>query len=173
MTRTIITIRKCLDAPHYNLTAFGKIGLGICYDLRFPAIALHQSYDAIIYPGAFNPVSGPTYWSLLLRGPSGTFSCIQFLNSTIARAVDAQAYTLGCSPARDESAGYTAYGHSLICSPDGVIQGEANHDEQIIHATLSMSSSVLSNIAEGKRSRDARTNKKLNSDFQATKTRCL
>jgi predicted amidohydrolase len=52
-------------------TPFGRIGVGICYDLRFAEYALiaaqSQGARMLIYPGAFNTVTGPLYWELLQR----------------------------------------------------------------------------------------------------------
>lgn len=52
---------------------FGKIGLGICYDVRFPEMAMiaaRQGCVAMIYPGAFNLTTGPLHWELLARARS-------------------------------------------------------------------------------------------------------
>ncbi|KAF0979609.1 hypothetical protein FDP41_001277 [Naegleria fowleri] len=92
------------------------IGIGICFDIRFPELAsIYQSQhqcNVLVYPGAFNMTTGPLHWNLLARG----------------RAVDNQLFTVLCSPARDETASYVAYGNSLIVDPLGdVIQ---QHDEK-------------------------------------------
>lgn len=83
-----------------------KIGLCICFDMRFPelsrAMAL-QGAEVIIAPAAFNMTTGPAHWSMLFR----------------QRAVDNQLYTVGVSPARDESASYVAFGNSIVASPWG------------------------------------------------------
>ena len=55
----------------------------------------------LVYPGSFDTVTGPVFWSLLGR----------------ARAVDTQCAVALCSQARDTTAGYVAYGHSLVASP--------------------------------------------------------
>ncbi|CAH0725090.1 unnamed protein product, partial [Brenthis ino] len=81
-----------------------KIGIGICYDLRFPEMAYimsKQGCSLLIYPGAFNTTTGPKHWELLAR----------------ARAVDEQLWVALVSPARDASASYVAYGHSLVVDP--------------------------------------------------------
>lgn len=56
---------------NYFETPWGKIGLGICYDVRFPEMALIMARKygvfAMIYPGAFNMTTGPLHWELLLR----------------------------------------------------------------------------------------------------------
>ena len=91
------------DAPTLFDTEFGTIGLCICFDLRFPELFLHMARagaQAVIVPAAFNEVTGAAHWELLFR----------------SRAVDAQLYTVGVSPSRNEK-GYRAYGHSIVCSP--------------------------------------------------------
>ncbi|WWC96747.1 hypothetical protein V866_003620 [Kwoniella sp. B9012] len=104
-------------------TPFGKIGLGICYDIRFPemaTIAARQGCVAMIYPAAFNTTTGPMHWSLLQR----------------ARAVDNQIYVAMCSPARHPEASYQAYGHSLVVNPLGDILVEASHEPTTIYADI-------------------------------------
>lgn len=56
---------------NYFDTPWGRIGLGICYDVRFPELALLMARKygvlAMVYPGAFNMTTGPLHWELLLR----------------------------------------------------------------------------------------------------------
>ncbi|CCF56067.1 hypothetical protein KAFR_0A06320 [Kazachstania africana CBS 2517] len=105
-------------------TPYGNIGIGICYDMRFPELAMisARKYNAfaMIYPSAFNTVTGPMHWHLLAK----------------ARAVDNQMYTILCSPARDMESNYHAYGHSLVCDPKGNIISEAGEGEETIFAEL-------------------------------------
>lgn len=104
-------------------TDFGKIGIAICYDIRFPelaAITARKGASLMVYPGAFNMTTGPLHWELLARG----------------RAIDNQIYVALCSPARDMSAGYHAYGHSMVVDPNGEILTEADEKEQIVYADL-------------------------------------
>lgn len=107
-----------IDLPEY-----GKIGLAICYDIRFPEsamIAARKGAFLLVYPGAFNTITGPLHWSLLGR----------------ARAVDNQTYVALCSPSRDLAATYHAYGHSLIADPSATILAEAEEKETTIYADL-------------------------------------
>lgn len=104
-------------------TSYGKFGLGICYDMRFPELAMisaRQGAFAMIYPGAFNTVTGPLHWSLLAR----------------SRAIDNQIYTLLCSPARNMDSDYHAYGHSMVVNPRGDVIAEAGEGEEVIYADL-------------------------------------
>lgn len=81
-----------------------KIGVGICYDVRFAEMARLYTQNGcklLIYPGAFNLTTGPLHWNLLAR----------------ARAVDNQSFVCMCSPARVATASYVAYGHSVVVDP--------------------------------------------------------
>ncbi|GJJ68732.1 omega-amidase [Entomortierella parvispora] len=104
-------------------TEYGKIGVGICYDIRFPEpamIAARKGCFAMIYPGAFNMVTGPLHWELLQR----------------ARAVDNQVYVAACSPARDVTAGYHAWGHSTVVAPTGQVVATMEENQGIVYADL-------------------------------------
>ncbi len=95
---------------------FGRLGVAICYDLRFPELArLMALKGAIIlaYPGAFNMTTGPAHWDLLFR----------------TRALDNQVYMLGCAPARDDTSGYVSFAHSLVASPWGSIIAQLGAEE--------------------------------------------
>ncbi|KAN0127524.1 Carbon-nitrogen hydrolase [Lactarius tabidus] len=102
-------------------TEFARVGLGICYDVRFPELAMISARcQVLIYPGAFNMTTGPLHWELLQR----------------ARAVDNQVYFSMCSPARDLTAGYHAWGHSLVVDPMGSKLVEAEDGETILHTRI-------------------------------------
>lgn len=104
-------------------TEFARVGLGICYDIRFPELAMisaRQGCHVLVYPGAFNLTTGPLHWELLQR----------------ARAVDNQVFMSMCSPARDLNAGYHAWGHSMVVDPMGQVIGEAKEGEEIIYADI-------------------------------------
>jgi len=104
-------------------TEFARIGLGICYDVRFPELAMisaRKGCHVLIYPGAFNMTTGPLHWELLQR----------------ARAVDNQVFMGMCSPARDLTAGYHAWGHSMLVDPMGKIIAEASEKEEIVYADI-------------------------------------
>jgi predicted amidohydrolase len=106
-------------------TEYGKIGIGICYDIRFPELAMiaaRKGAIAMIYPGAFNTTTGPLHWELLQR----------------ARAVDNQIFVAACSPARDVSADYHAYGHSTIVDPMGQVLVTTDEKETIVTAEISI-----------------------------------
>lgn len=109
-------------------TPFGGVGVGICYDIRFPELAIlmrQRGASMLVYPGAFNMVTGPAHWELLQR----------------ARAVDNQLFCLTCSPARvdDKAGGYVAWGHSSVVTPWGEVLQRAGHGEEVLRAELDMS----------------------------------
>ena len=94
-------------------TEFGTVGLCVCFDIRFPELFLLMAQAgarAVIIPAAFNEVTGAAHWELLFR----------------SRAVDAQIYTIGVSPSRNER-GYRAYGHSTVCSPWAEVLYQADY----------------------------------------------
>jgi len=104
-------------------TDYGRIGIAICYDIRFPELAMiaaRKGAIAMIYPGAFNLTTGPLHWELLQRG----------------RAIDNQIYVSMCSPARDMTAGYHAWGHSTVVDPMGAVIATTEHEEAIIYADI-------------------------------------
>ncbi|KAK8042209.1 carbon-nitrogen hydrolase [Apiospora rasikravindrae] len=102
-----------------DLPDYGRIAVAICYDIRFPELATvtaRKGCFALVYPGAFNTTTGPLHWRL--QGQ--------------ARAMDNQIYVAMCSPARDETAGYHAWGHSLIVDPMAKVLVEADEAETTV-----------------------------------------
>ena len=107
-------------------TEFGLMGLCICFDLRFEELArcmCLRGAKAVFVPAAFNMTTGPAHWELLFR----------------QRAVDNQCFTIGVSPARDETAGYVAYGNSIAVDPWGTVLTRAGSEETILYADLDLS----------------------------------
>lgn len=100
-------------------TEFGKIGIGICYDIRFVELArimVEKGALVLVYPGAFNQTTGPAHWELLFR----------------SRALDNQAFCIGVAPALNEDASYHSYGHSIVTNPWGELIAEASEKEELI-----------------------------------------
>ncbi len=120
-----ITKGDCFDVFK---TEYATIGLGICYDIRFPELALtykkEYNIDMMIYPAVFNTVTGPIYWDLLAR----------------SRAVDNQVYVALCSASRnyEDPSDYQAYGHSMLVQPDGVIQSTTGYEEGIVYGKVDL-----------------------------------
>ncbi|XP_003379922.1 nitrilase protein [Trichinella spiralis] len=106
-------------------TEFCNIGIGICYDVRFFELAyMYNEEDCklLVYPSAFSKTTGPLHWELLAR----------------SRAAESQCYVVMCSPARDETCTYPAWGYSVVTNPLGEIVCMANESEEIIYADINL-----------------------------------
>ncbi len=106
-------------------TEFCKIGIAICYDMRFPELIRLMTLkgaELIIVPGAFNMTTGPAHWELTMR----------------TRALDNQVYFAAVSPARDMDAAYHAYGHSGVANPWGAFAGQTDEKESIVFADIDL-----------------------------------
>lgn len=104
-------------------TEFCKIGVAICYDVRFPELSRNMALEGakvIVLPAAFNMTTGPAHWDLTMR----------------ARALDNQVYFAACSPARDLQGVYQAYGNSCIASPWGEFIAHADEQETIVYGEI-------------------------------------
>mmetsp|Transcript_35654 Transcript_35654/g.114000 ORF Transcript_35654/g.114000 Transcript_35654/m.114000 type:complete len:310 (-) Transcript_35654:99-1028(-) len=103
------------------------LGVAVCYDMRFSELAIamrKKGATILVYPGAFNTVTGPPHYRLLAK----------------ARALDSQAFVIAASPARNPAAAYQAYGYSIVLDPWATVVARADgHDEEIIIADLDLS----------------------------------
>ena len=89
-------------------TPVGRLGLAVCYDVRFPALfeALgRQHCDVIAIPAAFTVPTGKAHWHLLQR----------------ARAVEASAWVVAAAQVGEHADGRRTYGHSLVVDPWGEV----------------------------------------------------
>ena len=106
-------------------TEFGKMGLIICFDIRFPELSRLEALggaQAIFVPAAFNMTTGPAHWELTFR----------------ARALDNQVFMLGCAPARDENAFYVSYANSIVTGPWGNVLYKAGAGEEVFYADIDL-----------------------------------
>lgn len=113
----------CVDSP------VGRLGLTICYDLRFPELyqALRlDGADLLLVPSAFTAVTGAAHWEVLLR----------------ARAIETQCYLLAANQGGRHASGRETFGHSCLIDPwgkvlasqaqgAGVVSGQIDH--QFLH----------------------------------------
>lgn len=100
-------------------TEYCRIGLQICYDIRFPELSrlmVEDGADIIITPASFNMTTGPAHWKGLFK----------------VRALDNQVYTIGCSGALNDKANYNSYGHSIVVDPWGDIINNLEFEEDIM-----------------------------------------
>jgi predicted amidohydrolase len=102
---------------------FGKIGVAICFDIRFPemfAEMQRKGAKLIFLPAVFNMTTGPVHWELLVK----------------SRALDNQIYFAACEQARDINSPFAAYGHSMVANPYGELCGALDQNEGVLHATV-------------------------------------
>ena len=102
---------------------WGKLGLSICYDLRFPGMYKKMSKKGAIFisiPSAFTETTGKKHWHTLLK----------------ARAIENFSYIFAPGQAGKHCNGRKTYGHSLIVSPDGKILKELGKKEGVITTTI-------------------------------------
>ena len=113
------------DTVSVTDTEFGKIGVGICYDIRFVELSrLMAESGALVlfYPGAFNMTTGPAHWELLFR----------------SRALDNQVFCVGVAPALNKKASYHSYGHSIVTNPWGKVVLQGGFEEEIIKCEIDL-----------------------------------
>ncbi len=109
-------------AVHADLP-WGRLGLTVCYDLRFPQLyrALAQAgVDFLTVPSAFTRLTGRAHWHVLLR----------------ARAIETGCFVLAPAQCGETSQGRQTYGHSLIVAPWGEVLAEAGEDPGVILAEI-------------------------------------
>lgn len=102
-------------------TPFGKIGLSICYDLRFPELyrALGP-VDIIVIPAAFTETTGKAHWETLVR----------------ARAIENLAYVLAPAQGGYHTSGRETHGNSMIVDPWGVILDRLPRGSGVVTASI-------------------------------------
>jgi len=104
---------------------WGRLGLTVCYDLRFPALyrALAEAGATMLaMPSAFTRQTGEAHWHVLLR----------------ARAIENGAFVLAPAQGGTHANGRKTYGHSLIIAPWGEIMAEAGTDPSVIVADIDL-----------------------------------
>lgn len=102
---------------------WGRLGLTICYDLRFPHLyrdLAKAGAQFLAIPSAFTQKTGEAHWHVLMR----------------ARAIETGCYVLAAAHGGRHESGRETYGHSLVVAPWGEIVAEAGVDPTVIYADI-------------------------------------
>ncbi|HUQ25149.1 MAG TPA: carbon-nitrogen hydrolase family protein [Burkholderiales bacterium] len=102
---------------------FGRLGLSVCYDVRFPELyrALGE-VEVIFVPSAFTVPTGAAHWETLLR----------------ARAIENQAYVVAPAQGGTHDSGRRTYGHTMIIDPWGEVLGVQREGEGVVLAEIDL-----------------------------------
>uniref|UniRef100_A0A5B6ZI67 Putative nitrilase-like protein 2 n=1 Tax=Davidia involucrata TaxID=16924 RepID=A0A5B6ZI67_DAVIN len=106
---------SCFTEPGNDIVVvdspFGRLGLTVCYDLRFPELyqqlRFHHDAQVLFVPAAFTKVTGQAHWEILLR----------------ARAIETQCYVIAAAQAGKHNDKRESFGDTLIIDPWGTIVG--------------------------------------------------
>jgi predicted amidohydrolase len=100
-----------------------NLGIAVCYDIRFPELSRLMTLkgaEMIALPGAFNNVSGPAHWEILLRN----------------RAAENTVWVAGVSGLAPPDSSYHAWGHSMIADPFGTVVANMGRAEGVAFCIL-------------------------------------
>ncbi len=97
-----------------------RVGLTVCYDLRFPELYRALGADLLLVPSAFTYVTGQAHWELLLR----------------ARAVENLAYVIAPAQGGRHENGRRTWGHSMIVDPWGVVLAQCEEGPGVVMADV-------------------------------------
>ena len=109
-----------------NGTPVGKLGLTICYDIRFPALfarLAEANADLIAVPAAFTVPTGKAHWEVLLR----------------ARAIEAGLFIVAAAQSGHHDDGRNTYGHSLVVDPWGEVLLDMKEGTGVAFAEVDLS----------------------------------
>jgi nitrilase len=113
------------DAP------FGRVGLSVCYDLRFPELYRAMGECAlIVVPAAFTHTTGMAHWEVLLR----------------ARAIENQCYVLASAQGGTHRNGRRTFGHSMLVDPWGEVKTVLREGEGVVVGRVDQT--VLASVRE-------------------------
>jgi nitrilase len=97
-----------------------RIGLSVCYDMRFPELYRTQEVDAWLVPSAFTYTTGQAHWEILLR----------------ARAIENLAYVIAPAQGGTHPSGRRTWGHTMVIEPWGTVLSVLPEDEGVVMADL-------------------------------------
>jgi nitrilase len=97
-----------------------RVGMSVCYDLRFPELYRALRADILLVPSAFTYVTGQAHWELLLR----------------ARAVENLAYVVAPAQGGTHESGRRTWGHSMVVGPWGEVLAQKDEGEGVVLADL-------------------------------------
>ncbi|MCM2566247.1 carbon-nitrogen hydrolase family protein [Janthinobacterium sp. GK] len=104
-------------------TPFGRVGLSICYDLRFPELYRAMGDCAlIVVPAAFTHTTGSAHWEVLLR----------------ARAIENQCYVLASAQGGLHPNGRRTWGHSMLIDPWGEVKAVLPEGEGVVSGEIDL-----------------------------------
>ena len=98
-----------------------KVGMSVCYDLRFPELYRALNADLLLVPSAFTHTTGQAHWEVLLR----------------ARAIENQAYVVAAAQGGVHESGRRTWGHSMVIDPWGKIIGQLDEGAGLVLAEVS------------------------------------
>ena len=106
-------------------TPIGKLGLTICFDLRFPDLYLdlrRRGAEIVFIPSNFTAPTGAAHWEVLIR----------------ARAVEGQFFVVAPAQTGTHNAKYTSYGHSLLVDPWGKVVAMAPPGPGLVYGNINL-----------------------------------
>ncbi|MCW8827919.1 MAG: carbon-nitrogen hydrolase family protein [Gammaproteobacteria bacterium] len=106
-------------------TPFGKLGLAVCYDLRFPGLFRRMSEEGaelFALPAAFTAITGKAHWDTLVR----------------ARAIENMCYMIAAAQGGYHANGRETYGHSMIVDPWGVALDSLSRGSGVVVADIDL-----------------------------------
>lgn len=107
----------CVDTP------VGRLGLAVCYDIRFPALfrqLMDQGMEVLALPAAFTAGTGEAHWEILLR----------------ARAIESLCYVAAAAQGGHHENGRETWGHSMLVDPWGAINEEMDKEPGVLIAEI-------------------------------------
>ena len=106
-------------------TEFGRIGIAVCYDMRFPELFRLMALKGarlVLVPASFNTVTGPAHWDICFRS-MGMYN---------------QFFIAGTSSAFTEDSSYHSYGHTMICDPWGSVLGQLDENPGVLMTDIDL-----------------------------------